>query len=232
MAVEWRLTQKFFRFIVSEISHYELSDANKVGLSLSRISRYLNFLDMLHSEYTTLHTEFIATMDRCFRKTDRDSSSEEQAEGLNERYQQVLALSNQLSLKIESIFLFGSIAVERIEDAIQDFFGVKDLLSEEKLAAAKGIQIPAAMKSARKALQRHFVKYRNQQITHNQELQSAHGTITTPNGTQVTSGLPEIKTISPPMNQSYARLHSYVEQFVELIVTNRAKCRYKLKSSP
>lgn len=232
------LNKRLSEFITTERVLYDIKGNNTLATSISNISRYLRFLDILYSEYAELNDAYVAMV---MSKVDdfKKAASERMPEGFGDRMRQEREIADPLQLKIESIVLFGAIALEKIEFAIRDYFGEDKSLSDDewrRVAREKGIDIPADMKRAKKKLQNRLLTYRHEHVTHNRNLRTVHGAGTNADGkTQIVAGFvypdgSEKFAASPHVDDVIVWLDSYVKLFIELIVSNRAESQYKLKS--
>ncbi|MCH7591310.1 MAG: hypothetical protein IH989_00825 [Planctomycetes bacterium] len=232
------LNKRLSEFITTERVLYDVKGDNTLTASISNISRYLRFLDILYNEYAELNDAYVAVVMSQVDDSETAASGKV-PEGFRDRLSRMWEIAGPLQLKIESIVLFGAIALEKIEFAIRDYFGQDKSLSDDewhRVAREKGIDIPADMKRAKKNLQNRLLQYRHEHITHNRNLRTLHGAGTNADGkTQIVAGFlypdgSEKFAASPPVDEAIVWLDSYVKLFIELIVSNRAESQYKLKS--
>lgn len=243
---EQSVVQKFSEFIGCERGRYLDDDNNRVAFSLSQIARYLEFLQIIKSRYDDVAQQAVAlTLARIENAKqhpgERPMNAADVRELESHRQLQVL-----LHLEITSFFLFAKILLDKIAQAIEDFFGQvrsASLQSHDKLcknilvfAQGKGLTIPDGLSDLVAALRQEIADYRDKEITHFRNPRAVHATSFSSAGDAHVSTVflypksTDNQSNSPDIAGVHQRLDTYVDYIIALIATNRSKSHYQLRS--
>ena len=247
-AMASQIGKTFCDFIMSERDRYEADDNNKVAFSLMQISRYLRFVDIIYTRYAQINESCVAAIRRRMEEDKQQQSgrrtltSEE-----SDQHRQEAEFVELLHLEVESVFIFVKIALDKIAHFVGDYFGVargvsqrshdKWCKSAKNFEREKDIQLPYQLLSSMEWLQRHVADHRDKQITHQENPRTVFGTSFGGDGaTRIVSSYlyprdSDAHTKSPRVNEVVAHLDAYINQLMDLVACNRAKSRYKLRSS-
>ena len=241
------VVQKFSQFVVLERDRYAHDDSGKVDCSLSQIARYLRFLEIIKSRYDyvtkRVTASFFAVMDNARENLGQGTLTAEEMREFNANSQ----FYELLHLEIVSFYLFANIALDKIAQFVEDYFGkirsvgpvdshYKWCKGIEKFAQEKALSVPDGLPELMEALRQVIAKYRNEEIVHFKNPRVRYGTNVFRTGdTQIGTGFLHPKntdrhTHSPDVTKVYEQLDSYVACIIELITTNRSKSHYQLRA--
>lgn len=236
----------FGAFVGSERELYKDDHNNKVAMSLSQVTRYLRFVDIVHGRY-------VEASKSCAQASRRRLDWGKQRSGTGyltadeiDQLRHEAELFERLHLEIESFFIFATIALDKIAHVVEDYFWPARGLSLKShgkwhksatnFAREKGIQLPDQMPSTMECLQRQVVDHRDKYVTHQRNPRTMFATYGTADDamrigtTHLYPRDSDAQAKSPHVDDIVANLDAYVEQLMDLIVSNRAKSRYDVLS--
>ena len=236
----------FGAFVGSERELYEDDHNNKVAMSLSQVTRYLRFVDIVHSRYAEVSKSCAQASRRRFGENKQKSGTGILTADEIDQLTQEAELFERLHLEIESFFIFATIALDKIAHFVEDYFGPARGLSLKShgkwhksvtnFAREKGIQLPEQMPFTMESLQRQVIDHRDKHVTHQRNPRTMFATYGTADDamrigtTHLYPRGSDAQAKSPHVDDVVANLDSYVKQLMALIVTNRAKSRYNVLS--
>lgn len=242
-----QIAKTFCDFIVSERDSYEADDNNKVAFSLMQISRYLRFVDIIYNRHAQANESCVAATRRRMEEAKQQSGTRTLTSEELDQFHQEAEMIELLHLEIESIFIFVKIALDKIAHFVGDYFGAargvsqrshdKWCKSASNFAREKDIQLPSQLLSSMEWLQRNVADHRDKQITHQENPRTLFATsFGGYEGAQIVTLYlyprdSDAQTESPRVNDVVAHLDAYINQLMDLIASNRAKSRYKLRLS-
>lgn len=240
----------FSEFIGNERNFYEGHDNNKVAFSLQQVARYLRFVDIIHSRYVEVNESYIQMNSSFFGNlNNKQSGSRELTADEQDQFLKHAELTEQLHLEIESFFIFTKIVLDKIAHFIQDYFGTAyrkklKLKSHKKwcevadsFARIKGMHLPEQIIPTMNWLQTHVAKHRDENIIHLQKSRTLFFTQNSPvagsriGTTQLYPKDSDKQSQSPNVDEVVTKLDAYIQHLMDLIVSNRDKSRYKIRSS-
>ena len=234
-------TDKLSEFIGREREKY--ADTSLFAFGLGQAHRYYRFLHIIISRYADVSAKFMENTERQLAISKAQGSGPIGAEHWRLTLE-ARDLQDQLHLEIESFFLFGTIFLERAANFIETYFGkpingrvnTRHLLNKELAgyAAEKNLALPEGLTDTMSYLEEELAKYRNKQITHDNDLRSLHGTTFDGEG-HTGLGKPKInprdddkwvESAKPPV--LLEAIERYVDHLISLIETNRSKTQFEL----
>jgi hypothetical protein len=232
-------------FITTEREKYSGDDNNRFAFSISQVSRYIRFLEIIYSRYEAANEAVVRSFRELMEKMKGDGPRQMTEEEIEEMGQHS-KLQVALHLEIESYYLFADILLDKIAHFIEDYFGqARDigLRSHRRLCesfdaycAAKGIASHLDMAATATRLETTIGDHRDKQIAHLQSPRTLHGTYISPSGRASISRhrlyARDSETALGPSEAHIHELHpmleQYVSQLVLLVKQNRERSRFKL----
>ncbi len=170
--------KKLNDFIDSERKRFETRQNNIFSFTFSEISRYHNYLQIIHARYKTVSKEFTENskaLQESFKKGGSGTVNDEQ----NKMLQEGSEIGIRLHLEIEAFYLFAKILLDKISLAMQFYFGTARSLSlsshdnltkhVEAYIKTKGLTINPEVVEHIKKLKEDISDFRDYQIQHIQD---------------------------------------------------------------
>ena len=228
-------------FIGSERERFTNVDNNKFAMSVSQISRYSAFLDVILKRYEEISRQLFentkATQAAVLPGTHPVTGQ------LMTLYEEGLRLNLVLHLEIESYYLFAKIMLDKIVHALEFYFGQGRSISLdshdnlvkyfEAYAEQKGLALPSEFMAMLKTLKTDISDYRDYEIAHEKSPRRMSGTMFDAEGNMKMTAMSLYPTekdqqVESKVLHDLARdLDIYITQVIELIRTNGAKTKLK-----
>jgi hypothetical protein len=235
---------KLSEFIGRERDQYE--DLNMFAFALGQVDRYYRFLHIIHERYAELSARFVENTKRHMALS-KELGSGPVGPEMWKLQVESRELGQRLHLEIESFFLFGAIFLDRAASFFVTYYGgpkkrkgvtMRYVLNEQLVdfADERGMVLPDGLTDVMTLLEDELAKYRNKQITHDDNPRSMYATTFDANGNTAIAK-PKLYPREGDEHVESAKLpdlieaiEKYTDLFILLIETNRAESELRLKA--
>lgn len=242
--------QKLYDFIRSERNRFETKQNNMFAFSFSEISRYHDYLRIIHARYKTVSKKFAENskaLQESFKMGGSGAINDEQ----NKMLQESIEIGIRLHLEIEAFYLFAKILLDKISLSIQFYFGVARSLSLashgkltrniDKYIKTKGLTINPELVEHIKKLKEDISDFRDYQIQHIPDYRQGRiirGTGFDREGNARISLMALYPTErdkqynSKLLPEMLSDIEEYIVQVIDFIENNKNKTALPLESNP